>query len=81
MQIFDFFLLQEQPFVGSLVSIFPDGSQRERQVEAVIQVQHASKDQLMSSWGEKALFRITLFPFDSESYQQKHNFAFDTVSD
>jgi len=28
---------EEQPFVGSLVSIFPDGSQRERQVEAVIQ--------------------------------------------
>ena len=29
---------QEQPFVGSLVSVFPDGSQRERLVEAVIQV-------------------------------------------
>lgn len=28
---------EEQPFVGSLVSIFPDGSQRERRVEAVIQ--------------------------------------------
>ena len=31
-------LFQEQPFVGSLVSVFPDGSQRERKVEAVIQV-------------------------------------------
>ena len=32
------FLSQEQPFVGILVSVFPDGSQRERRVEAVIQV-------------------------------------------
>ena len=32
------FLSQEQPFVGVLVSVFPDGSQRERRVEAVIQV-------------------------------------------
>ena len=33
------FLSQEQPFVGILVSVFPDGSQRERRVEAVIQVE------------------------------------------
>ena len=39
-------VLQEQPFVGSLVSVFPDGSQREREVEAVFQVQRYKKERL-----------------------------------
>ena len=50
-------VLQEQPFVGSLVSVFPDGSQREREVEAVFQVQRYKKERLY--------FVIRLFPLHS----------------
>lgn len=61
---------EEQPFVGSLVSVFPDGSQRERQVEAVIQRKRL--DNIKPEYSEaKAIRQQVVVEADTEALEGK----------